>query len=164
MSSVPAWIPLASAGAALVGGLAGAMLQGTFSVRGWRRQTRLEAYTKFLDAEHEFHNSVLIALRSHGTDLFTEKWDAVINAELLLGRAGSLVSIAGPVASNDAAELVVDKTRALVAGIYDADALERAAADVMKQGGYQNLVEWIAAADAFQVTARRVLKTERGRT
>jgi hypothetical protein len=83
MSSVPAWIPPASAGAALVGGLAGAMLQGTFSVRGWRRQIRLEAYSKFLEAGHEFHNSVLIALDSYGSDLFTEKWAAVLNAELI---------------------------------------------------------------------------------
>jgi hypothetical protein len=160
MDTTPVWIPLATAGAALLGGGVGAALQGTFGVRGWRRQTRLEAYSKFLDASHQFHNSVLRAFGDYGTESFHESWRDLLEAELMLGRAGSLVGIAGPASSSEAAQDVIDRCREIMADGYDPAAMAKATEDLRKAGQYGKLVEWIAETERFTEGARGVLKTQ----
>jgi hypothetical protein len=132
----------------------------TFGVRNWRRQTRLDAYVRFLDAAHDFHNTLLQTLPLYGQPSFEEKWLNVLDAQFRIGRAGSLVSIAGPLASVKAVQHVIDRTSAITSDYDNPAIMAQAAKDVVRRGEYKKLVEWIRATDAFQGAARRVLKTE----
>jgi hypothetical protein len=188
---VDSWIPVASAGAALVGGAAGSWLQATFSTRSWRRQTRLDAYARFVEAEHEFHNALLSALDQVGTlddwegawaalaaidanapvidvsdvpspvrVFIQDLWRKVLDAELALGRAGSLVSLAGPPDAGTATQNVLEVTRAITDDRKDLAQLRVAAARV-GSGRYQKLLDWVDCAEDFDRTARKVLGTDK---
>ena len=130
-------------------------------MRSWRRQIRLDAYYKFLEAEHQFHNSMMAAFDAYGHESFSEKMLKFTDAVLLIGRAGSLVSIAGPVSMADLAQQVIDTTRVILADTSDAAAMAKAAAEIRKLRKYGNLVKFITATETFETAARRVLKTEK---
>ena len=106
MNVTSVWVPILSAVAALLGGTFGAWLQGRYGVSGWRRQVRLDAYTGFLNATHDFDSCLTNALNALGKSDFDEKWNKAWDAMRLLQRAGSLVSIAGPVSIDKAAQEV----------------------------------------------------------
>jgi hypothetical protein len=135
------WIPLAAAGAAFVGGAAGSWLQVRYGAASWRRETRRDAYVKFLDAEHKFYNRFLDGLDTvaqldpHSESYserkanayekvpcldygpFASRWRQVLAAESLLGRALSSVNLAGPRSASEAAESVVNHTHAITADV-----------------------------------------------
>jgi hypothetical protein len=154
------WLALATAAAALAGGFLGALIQGTASVRGWRRQTRLDAYTTFVKAEHAFHNSVIDLISAVGLPQYGEKVRAMLDAELALYQAASLVSIAGPMACVDAAETVTRASLKLSGDLSDRDLAAAAAKADATPEGYPGLAGWISTAGFFERTARKILGTE----
>jgi hypothetical protein len=160
MDTTPAWIPLATAAAALIGGGVGAALQGTFSVHSWRRQTRLEAYTKFIAAEHEFNSSLRAALTSDDMS-YSERRNAVGETARRLSQASSLVKIAGPASIDEAASKVIYWTTSISYDLKHDVGMERIIQDFKNPKQYNNLNDWMKAANGFAHISRRVLKTDR---
>jgi hypothetical protein len=159
MTATSVWIPISSAAAALLGGGLGAMLQGRYGVSGWRRQTRFEAYVGFLNAIHEFNKCLLDALDAIDKPDFDEKWSKVREAERPIGRAGSLVSIAGPVSVEKVISPIADHTYTIIdigEGLKLLPTSERKR-KVDRLNETRTL--WIATADSFLDAARKVLKT-----
>ena len=72
------------------------MLQGRYGVSGWRRQTRLEAYARFVNDLHDYNECLRKALDAFGQPDFNDRWSEVREAQTQLGKSGSLISIAGP--------------------------------------------------------------------
>ena len=136
------------------------MLQGRYGVSGWRRQTRLEAYTSFINASHDFNSCLTDALDAVGSDDSDEKWRKVREAEAALGRAGSLVSMAGPPSIDQEAINLVFITRSIVKECKDPDTLSLIASDHKAGRKYKRNQEWIASAYSFNDTGRKVLRTD----
>jgi len=156
-----AWLAFATAGTALIGGFLRALLQGTTSVRGWRRQTRFESYAKFIQAEHQFHNAVIDGISAAGLPPFREKHIALLDAQLALGQASSLVNVAGPQSCVAAMTGLTAKAQEIVDDLSDDAFLEEARQADGTLEGYPRLQQWIDLAEDFEATARQVLGTER---
>jgi hypothetical protein len=90
------WVPILSAVAALLGAGVGAMLQGRYGVTGWRRQIRLEAYTRFLNNAHDFDSLLFDTLNTVDESSFDERRQKIQEIYSRLQSAGTLVAIAGP--------------------------------------------------------------------
>lgn len=161
MTATPLWVPISAAAAALLGGGFGAMLQGRYGVSGWRRQIRLEAYTAFVNATHNFNNRLLEALDAIGEPDFQDKWSKVREAEWAIGRAGSLVCIAGPLSMDAVARQVVENTRSITRDGKDPDILASIAQDRKSDRRYKKNKTWIESASYFEKTGRKVLRTDK---
>lgn len=159
MTGTSVWIPISSAAAALLGGGFGAMLQGRYGVSGWRRQIRLEAYTGFVNVSHDFNKYLYEAFDSVGEPDFDKKWSKVREAESAMGRAGSLVSIAGPLSVDIAAREVMSNTRLIVKDRKDSDLLSAIARDIKEGRRYNKNRTWIESAYSFADAGRKVLRT-----
>jgi hypothetical protein len=160
-----------------------------FDNRGWRRETRLDAYDGFVKAEHDFHNAVMEALDVVSEfdkwdcwksldeidrnelvddskfvgplrDFIRRAWPKVLDAELDLGRTGSRVTLAGPPTTIKAMELVRARAHAITNDRKNHAVLKQAAIDV-ESGNYEKLNLWIEAGESFENMARGVLHTDK---
>jgi hypothetical protein len=160
MNVTSAWVPISSAVAALFGGGFGAWLQGRYGVSGWRRQVRLDAYTGFLNATHDFDSCLTNALNAIGKSDFDEKWNKTRDAARLLQRAGSLVSIAGPLSIDKAAQEVEVNARSIIRDGESPDTIAAIGQAQRNNQAYEKRIAWIGSAEAFADVCRRVLKTQ----
>ncbi len=160
MTAASVWIPISSAAAALIGGGLGAMLQGRYGVAGWRRQTRFEAYTAFLNAIHDFDKCFLDALDTIDKSDFDEQWNKVRQTARPIFRAGSLISIAGPVRVEKTALRIANRTRTIVdigGGLNNLLSASEREPEVDRLREARIL--WTDSANSFSGSARKVLKT-----
>jgi hypothetical protein len=160
MTATPLWVPIASAAAALIGGGFGAMLQGRYGVSGWRRQIRLEAYVAFVNAAHDFADRSWAALDVFGESDFQDKWGTAHEAEFAMGRASSLVIIAGPSSVGEEALRTISFARLfLEVGDNDPSALS-SMAGLRKSGRRpQEYHDFAKCAVNFAEISRKILKT-----
>jgi len=161
MTATPLWVPIASATAALIGGGFGATLQGRYGVSGWRRQIRLEAYVAFMNAAHDFADRSWEALDAFDKSDFQDKWSKAHEAGWALGRAGSLVIIAGPPRISEAAMHAFDVARLLLdAGESDPSVLSSMARDRKSGRRPQKYSDFVESVSIFAHISRKVLKTD----
>lgn len=154
------WGPVLTAILALAGGFIGAMLQGTSSVRAWRRQTRLDAYAKFIDAEHRFHNAVIDAIAASLTPFAAAKMQVLLDAQLELGRTASVVSIAGPLPVVVQMVKLTEQAQVIMNDVGTTAEIAKIALEDKSPAGYGNLQGWIDTAERLEAMAREVLGTE----
>jgi hypothetical protein len=157
---VSIWIPVSSALAALLGGGFGAMLQGRYGISDWRRQTRLQAYTRFLETVHDFDDCVIDALEAAGESDFDEKWQKVVGACWQMGRAGTMTQIAGPFSIDIAAQEVVLNAKQILEDGKDLKVIVAIAAGRKQQKPYGKLLTCLRSAEDFGAIARRELRTQ----
>lgn len=160
MNVTSVWVAIFSAAAALLGSGFGAWLQGSYGVSGWRRQVRLDAYTGFLNATHDFDSCLTNALNAIGKSDFDEKWSNTRDAAKLLQRAGSLVSIAGPLGIDKAAQEVEVNARSIISDGESSDIIAAIGQAQENNQTYAKRNTWIGSAEAFADACRRVLKTQ----
>jgi hypothetical protein len=154
-----AWVFVSTAVAALFGGGLGAMLQGRYGTSSWRRDTRLQAYTHFIELTHDFDDYIEDAFASFGKPDFDDRWKKVRDVYWQISRAGSLVSVAGPLSVDAASQKLVLYTHRIIDDGKDIDVLSAVAAE-FKKGEYENLHHWINSAGEFAAVARAALKTQ----
>ena len=77
-----------------------------------------------------------------------------------MGRAGSLMSITGPLSVDVAAQRVVDSTRRIIDDGKDPTILSTIAAAIKKQEPYEERNLWVRSATEFAAVARAALKTQ----
>lgn len=160
MSATSVWVPISSAVAALLGAGLGAMLQGRYGATGWRRQIRLEAYTRFIEATHDFNNYFLDAIEAAEQSDFDDKWQAAKERYARMGRAGSLTSVAGPLSVDLAAQQVVFEARAIMNDGKSREALIKIQKSRKAGVMYSKHDTWIKSAYDFAEIARKVLNTQ----
>ncbi len=159
MNAVAAWIPISSAIAALLGGGLGAMLQGRYGASGWRRETRFQSYTRFMNAAHEFNDRLAEALEVSDKPEFEEKWDKVRQALDRLGNARSLITIAGPQGIVEAADIVGMVAQSIVNDGKHPDVISAMARPGQNGRSYPKRDAWAESLKQFGGACRKVLKT-----
>lgn len=160
MSSTSIWVPISSAVAALFGAGFGAALQGRYGVAGWRRQIRLEAYTRFLNAAHDFDNCLFDALDVVDESHFDENRQKLEESFAQLLNAETSVAVAGPRSVDKALRSVGSNFRVVIGDVRDRDAFI-SVAHAWKEGRpYDKWDTLHQSARRFEGAVRRILKTE----
>jgi hypothetical protein len=163
MSATSAWIPVSSALAALFGGAFGAMLQGRYSISGWRRQTRLEAFIRFEETLHDFDDRLADALDAIQEPDFDDRWKEVRDTYWHMLRAHSQIEISGPSNVDLAAQKVVLNVQEIMNAAKNPAALSALAALRMEKGSlgsYEKWSAWVESVNEYAVTARKALRTQ----
>ncbi len=160
MNSTSVWVPILSAVAALLGAGAGATLQGRYGVTGWRRQIRLDAYTKLLDATHDFDYLLFDILNTISKSDFDRRQKGIQESYTRLQSAGTLVAIAGPKRVDNELTSIMKNGREVIDDLRDLDTFTSIVHDWRKDRSYDKWTAWIESAEQFTDTARRILKTE----
>jgi hypothetical protein len=159
MNVTPVWIPISSAIAALLGGGLGAMFQGRRGVPGWRRETRFQSYTRFMNAAYEFNDRLAEALEESDKPEFEEKWDKVRQALAQLGNARSLIAIAGPQSISETADIVGMVALSIVNDGKHPDLISTMARATQNGRSYPKRDAWVESMKQFGGACRKVLKT-----
>ena len=160
MNDTSVWVPISSAVAALLGGAVGAMFQGRYGVTGWRRQIRMEAYTKLLDASHDFDSLLFNILhKTDGSD-FAKRQRELEECYSRLQSVGTLVAIAGPKEIDIALAYLLNNANSVVKDVRNRDILLSIVHDLEQGKSYGNWRAWLVGAQGFTDTARRILRTE----
>jgi hypothetical protein len=155
------WIPILSAVAALFGAGVGAALQGRYGVTGWRRQIRLEAYTKFLNEVHSFDNLLFDTLNTMDDSNFDEMRQKLQEVYSQLQSAGTLVAVAGPKRVDVQLASVLNNASAVVRDMQTSDNnLISIAHEWKKDRSYDKWVAWIQSIDQLADVLRKFLRTE----
>jgi len=147
VSSTAIWVPISSAFAALFGAALGAMLQGRYGVSDWRRQIRLEAYTKFLNEAHH-SDSILFELK--------RLEDSISQLQLAAG----LAIIAGPRSVETRVTSITQDAHAIIEDARKRDSFISIAHSWRKDRSYDKWHTWVESAEQFTPSARMILKTD----
>jgi hypothetical protein len=135
------------------------MLQGRYGVTGWRRQIRLEAYTKFLNAAEHFESLLYDTLDTIDESNFDEKRQRLEESYSRLGSAGAPVTIAGPQSIGNTLSSVMDAATAVMGDVRNRDTFIAVAHTWRESKSYDKLFAWLLSAGKFAPAAQAILKT-----
>jgi len=136
------------------------MLQGRYGTTGWRRQIRMEAYTKLLDASHDF-DSILFNILHDTDDLdYVQKRQKVEQCYSQLQSAGTLVAIAGPKEIDTPVAYLLNDANSVVKDVRNHDIFVSIVDDLKQGKPYGKWQAWLIGAQGFTDAARRILRTE----
>ena|SRR5690242_17988489 len=136
------------------------MLQGRYGVTGWRRQIRLEAYTKWLDAAHDFDSLLFEVLSTISISNFDKRRKEIIESYTRLQIAVTRAAIAGPKRVDTELSFILRTIGGIITDSQDRDMFMSIVHDWRKDRSYDKWVAWMESAEKLPTFMRIILKTE----
>jgi hypothetical protein len=162
VSATSIWVPISSAVAALFGAGFGATLQGRYGTAAWRRQIRLEAYTRFLNATHDFDFLLRESLDTINESNFDQKQHALEEARRELMSAATQVDIAGPKRVQKILDPAADAARAITRDMQNPNLFIPVARTYRETNirRYDKYEIWLVTVEQLASELRMFLKTD----
>ena len=136
------------------------MLQGRYGVTGWRRQIRLEAYTKWLDAAHDFDFLLFDILSTISMSNFENRQKDLAEAYTRLQTAATQVNIAGPKRVDTELSVILRATAGIIADSRNRDEFMPIVHNWRRDRSYDKWIAWMESAEKLPTLMRNILKTE----
>jgi hypothetical protein len=136
------------------------MLQGRYGVAGWRRQIRLEAYARFLNATHDFDSCLNSILKTIDESNFDEERQKLEECYSHLQNAATSVAVAGPKSIDGKLTSIMMDGNAIIGDVRNRDAFMSIVNNWRNHIPYDKWTNWLQSAEQFTPAVRRILKTE----